>query len=186
MDDPERRPAARFFLSDIYNDRDFSRRNADIARVLPMMQKLLPDASLSTMAGAIELGVLTHALDLRMAGVLHRIAPRRRRLDDELYAAAYRESGSPRLRSRQIDLIVRVGNGLGQTLRMRGIMTLLKLSRAPARAAGSSELQAFLERGVTAFARVDQVQGFVAEIEQHERALIRRLFAGEPAPCGIC
>ena len=68
--DPRRRPAAQFFLSDVYNDRDFSRRDADIARVLPMMQKLLPGALLATLADAIELGLLTHAFTRRLAGVL--------------------------------------------------------------------------------------------------------------------
>ena len=65
--DPARRPAAEFFLTDVYGDHDFSRRDADIARVLPAMQRLLPGALLETVADAIELGALTQALDLRMA-----------------------------------------------------------------------------------------------------------------------
>ena len=81
---PRRRPAAQFFLSDVYYDHDFSRRDADIARVLPMMQRLLPSALLSTVADAIELGLLTHAFDLRMAQRLQTLAPRRRRLDAAL------------------------------------------------------------------------------------------------------
>src|SRR3546814_13512706 len=44
--DPSRRPAAEFFLDDVYGDRDFTRRDADIARVLPMMQRLLPEKML--------------------------------------------------------------------------------------------------------------------------------------------
>ena len=34
--DPARRPAARFFLTDVYGDHDFSQRDADIAKVIPM------------------------------------------------------------------------------------------------------------------------------------------------------
>ncbi|RZA15275.1 MAG: hypothetical protein EOP93_17185, partial [Lysobacteraceae bacterium] len=42
LHDPARRPAARFFLTDVYGDHDFSQRDADIARVIPMMQRVLP------------------------------------------------------------------------------------------------------------------------------------------------
>jgi hypothetical protein len=182
--DPRRRPAAQFFLSDVYNDRDFSRRDADIAKVLPMMQRLLPGALLNTVADAIELGLLTHAFDLRISQCLHEIAPRRRKLDGRLYAQAYRACGLPRLRDRQIDLIARVGLGLGKALRMPGIMTLLKLSRGPAKAAGLSELQGFLERGFAAFSQLGDVREFIAEIEEDEREVARRLFEedGDPFP----
>jgi len=180
--DPQRRPAAQFFLSDVYNDHDFSRRDADIARVLPTMQRLLPVTLLATVADAIELGLLTHAFDLRMAQVLQAIAPRRKRLDAPLYAQAYRQCGLPRLRRHQIHLIGRVGLGLGKALRMPGLSALLTLSRGPARAAGLAELQGFLERGFAAFARLGDVRGFIHEIEQDEHEVARRLLQDHPDP----
>lgn len=180
--DPDRRPAAQFFLSDVYNDHDFSRRDADIARVLPMMQRLLPRTLLATMADAIELGLLTHAFDLRMARVLQDSSPRRRKLDATLYAQAYRQAGLPRLHGHQIDLLARVGLGLGRALRMPGVAVLLKLARSPAKAAGLAELQGFLERGFNAFGQLGDVRGFIAEIEQHEREVAGRLFDGDPDP----
>lgn len=176
--DPTRRAAAEFFLNDVYGDHDFSRRDADIARVVPLMQRLLPDALLASVADAIELGLLTHAFDLRMAQVLESLAPRRRRLDGALYGTAYRACGLPRLRAHQIDLIARVGTDLGRGLKLPGVGLLLRLSRGPAQGAGLSELQAFLERGVEAFARLGDPQAFIAEIEQDERGLSRALFAG--------
>lgn len=182
LSDPRRRPAAQFFLSDVYNDHDFSRRDADIARVLPMMQRLLPGAMLGTLADAIELGVLTHAFDLRMAQVLATLAPRRRTLDGALYAQAYREAGLPRLRHHQIDLIARVGLGLARALHMPGVAMLLKLSRGPARAAGLAELQGFLERGFAAFSQLGDARGFIGEIEADEREVARRLFDDDPEP----
>ncbi len=181
--DPKRRPAAQFFLTDVYNERDFSRRDADIARVLPMMQRLLPGSLLETVADAIELGLLTHAFDLRMAQALQHLAGSPgRRLDADLYAQAYRLVGLPRLRAHQIDLIARVGLGLGHALRLPGVATLLRLSRGPARAAGLSELQGFLERGFAAFAQLGDAERFIGEIERDERAISRRVFAAEPDP----
>ena len=177
LEDPSRRPAAEFFLADVYGDHDFSRRDADIARVLPAMQRLLPAALLETVADAIELGALTQALDLRMAQSLHRIAPRPQPLDMTLYARAYRECGVPRLRARQIALIAEVGNGLARALRMPGVATLLRLSRVPARAAGLSELQGFLERGFEAFAALGDGARFVEEIRREETAFSQALFS---------
>src|SRR5688572_8046543 len=182
LEDPRRRPAAHFFLTDVYGDHDFTQRNADIARVLPMMQKLLPAMLLDTVADGIELGALTQAFDLRMAEAMEDIAPRRRRLDEKLYAEAYRHVGLPRLRSRQVDLIRDVGDGLSGALRLPGIATLLKLSRGPARAAGLAELQGFLERGFTAFAGLGDARSFIGEIEADERDVSRRLFEDDPDP----
>ena len=182
LEDPARRPAARFFLTDVYGDHDFTRRDADIARVIPMMQRLLPAALLDTVADGIALGALTHALDLRMAEALQCMAPRRRTLDDGLYARAYREVGLPRLRARQVALIDDVGTGLSAALRMPGVGTLLRLSRVPARAAGLGELQGFLERGFDAFAGLGDARGFLADIRASETEVMRRLFASEPEP----
>ena len=183
--DPRRRPAAEFFLDDVYGDRDFTRRDADIVRVMPMMKRLLPERLLGTVADAIELGALTQALDLRMAEALDGLAPRRRKLDEGLYARAYRDVGLPRLRARQINLIHRVGVGFGRALKLPGVTALLAFSRGPARLAGLSELQGFLERGVAAFEQLGDTAAFVADIERAERRALERLFADKPDPFGF-
>jgi hypothetical protein len=181
LEDPGTRPAARFFLNDVYGDHDFTRRDADIARVMPMMQGLLPQPLLASVADGIELGVLTHAFDLRMAAALER-SSRSRRLDETSYAQAYRTVGLPRLRGHQIGLIHRVGQGLGTALRMPKVGSLLRFSRLPAKAAGFGELQGFLERGFDAFAQLGDIDGFLDQIDRSERAISRRLFAGEADP----
>lgn len=180
--DPQRRAAALFFLTDVYGDRDFSKRDANVAKVLPMMQRLLPAAVLGTVADGIELGALTHALDLRMAGELQRIAPTRKKLDAGLYGKAYRSVGHERLRTHQIDLIARVGVGLARAVRTPGVAVLLRLSRGPAKASGLGELQGFLERGFAAFSALGDGKAFVADIEKSERVVARRLFKGDPDP----
>ena len=184
LDDPARAPAATFFLGDVYGDRDFTRRDADIARVLPTMRRLLPARLLETVADAIELGALSQALDLRMVEALQAQAPRRRKLDDALYAAAYRQVGRAGLRRRQVRLIGRVGRGFGKALKMRGVSALLAFSRGPARLAGLTGLQGFLERGYDAFDALGDPDAFVAEIERDEGEVSRRLFAGHPDPYG--
>ena len=180
--DPQRRAAALFFLTDVYGDHDFSRRDANVAKVLPMMQRLLPAAVLGTVADGIELGAVTHALDLRMAEALQRLAPARKRLDVALYAKAYREVGHARLRDHQIDLISSVGLGLAKAVRTPGVAMLLRLSRGPAKASGLGELQGFLERGFAAFSAMGDGKAFVDDIEASERLVTQRLFAGDADP----
>lgn len=182
LGDPVRRPAALFFLTDLYGERDFSQRDADIARVIPMMQKLLPAALLKTVADGIELAVLTHALDLRMVEALQALGGRRRSIDADLYARAYRAVGRRRLRARQISLIDEVGHGLWSALRMHGVGALLKLSRVPAHALGFGELQGFLERGFEAFGKLGDAESFLTAIRDNETRVMERLFAGDPDP----
>lgn len=175
------RPAAEFFLDDLYSDRDFSQRDRDIMRVVPLMLRVLPASLLDTLADAITLGALSHALDLR---VLHALiaAGRQRRIDTAAYAAAYRAAGCVRLRARQIDLIVMVGSALGHAVRAPGVAALLRASRVPARLTGLAELQSFLERGFVAFARLPDVHVFLNTIESRERAVSQRLFAADAHP----
>ena len=182
---PHMRPAAEFFLSDLYGDHDVSGRDSGVARIVPRLVRLLPEDFLVTAADAIELGALSHALDLRMVARLQAAHPGRPRLDLARYASAYRATGLPRLRRRQIDLIIEVGEALDEAVRHPMLGRVLKLSRLPARAAGLWDLQQFLERGFAAFAELGGADAFLGSIERQEREASRRLFAGHPAPFAL-
>ena len=130
--DPKMRPAAEFFLSDLYGDKDFSARDRDAARILPLMSRLLPDTLLRAATEAIELAVLSHALDA--------------------------------------------------AVKKHGVHKLLRASRIPAQLAGLSELQAFLERGFTAFDALGGADEFLAAVSKRELAVSERLFGGHPDP----
>ncbi|MFN3842608.1 MAG: FFLEELY motif protein [Rehaibacterium terrae] len=181
---PRTRPAAEFFLSDLYGDHDFSGRDRDVARVVPLMLRLLPPALLEALADAIALGALSHAFDLRIAEALEAEGGGTLEIDQVRYARAYRQVGCPRLRRHQIALIVRVGRTLDRAVHKQGVERLLKLSRLPARAAGLGELQGFLERGFAAFRRLDGAEDFLQVIAGREYEVSRRLFAGHPRPFG--
>ena len=178
--DPQMRAAGRFFLTDLYSDRDFSGRDRDVDRIMPIMVHLLPESMLSAARDAIELHVLSHAFDLRMVDAMAR--RRRRTLDDTRYGEIYRETGLPRLRRRQIGLIVAVGRSLDAAVKRHGVHRILRASRLPARAAGLSELQGFLERGFDAFAQLGGADRFLERVARGEGEVSRRLFAAHPRP----
>ena len=179
---PRMRPAAQFFLTDLYGDKDFSARDRDVARIMPIMSRLLPETLIAAATDAIELAVLSHAFDLRMARSLANRPQPMAPVSVQDYAAAYRETGNPRLRRHQIELVLGVGWTLDAAVRKHGVFKLLRASRFPARAAGLSELQGFLERGFGAFEELDGAGEFLEAIGHRERQVSSRLFDGDPDP----
>jgi hypothetical protein len=182
--DPRTGPATEFFLEDLYGDRDFSDRDRGIARIAPLMGRLLPLDLLSALGQVVALGALSHALDLRVAVALERAGVDPRKIDVATYARAYRSVGLARLRRRQIEAIVDIGRVLDAAVHRPGLDRLLKLSRLPARAAGVGDLQSLLERGFAAFRTLDGASSFLATIAGREERSRGRLLSGEPDPFG--
>lgn len=181
---PRQRPAAEFFLSDLYGDFDVSGRDRNVEQVLPVMRRVLPGKLLGAAADAIELAVLSHAFDLRVAEALHRLTDGSG-ISDAVYAEAYRQAGLPRLRRHQVMLIHQVGVDLDKAVSKPAIGALLRVSRGPAKAAGLGELQSFLERGFSAFRALQGAADFVEEISRRELEVSQRLFAGHPRPFDV-
>jgi hypothetical protein len=182
LDDPRYRPAAQFFLSDIYGSRDFTERDENVERIYPLMVRLLPEAALYTIALAIEANALTTELDRSLAAALLPIMGRRRRIDPATYAQAYRDCANRRQRLHQIDLIVRVGRALDAVVAKPLIYPTLKIMRKPAKAAGLGELQDFLERGFVAFRHMGSANAFLATVAEREKSIMRRIYAADSDP----
>lgn len=182
--DARMRPAAEFFLSDLYGEQDFSERDRSVARVAPIMARLMPLPLLVALGQAVELGALSHSFDLKVAQALDAEGVGAEEIDADAYQRAYREAGCPRLRDRQIALVEDVGHTLDRAVHTMGVERLLRISRLPARAAGVLSLQAFLERGFEAFRQLDGAGDFLDTIASRERAVSARLFEGHPEPFG--
>jgi len=172
------RGAVAFFLDDLYGEHDASWRDRDLARMMPTLVRWLPEAMLGTVADALELDWLSHVLDVRVAQLLE--ASDATTLNAPVYATAYREAGSARERSRQLQLLLTVGRDLESIVRKPFVYGVLKLARGPAASAGLGSLQSFLERGFAAFRQLGSAEHFLSTIERHERATMKALFAGDP------
>ena len=171
-------PAIEFFQSDLYGAGDHSRRDADLARVVPIMTHVLPEAVIRTVACAMELSVLSHDLDRRM---LERLAARSR-LSVAAYCDAFRALANREERERQIALIIETGRALDRYVNKPFLGTTLAAMRHPARAAGLGALQTFLERGFAAFGHMGGAREFLATIQSRETELLNAIFAGDRAP----
>lgn len=175
-------PAAAFFLSDIYGERDFSERDRAVQRAYPVIEKTLPKAALAPIERAMELHDLSVQLDTALAGVLADKLGVRERISEAQYAQGYRLCDNRARRLRQIDLLVAVGKDLDRVVAKPLVRRMLILARRPARMAGFGELQDFLERGFDAFRHMGGADEFIRIIETREKAILERLFAGHPRP----
>ena len=170
--------AITFFSNDLYGPGDFSRRDADLARVVPLLGRVLPRGVLATVAEAMELSVLSYELD---RALLERLGPKAA-LSVRAYCDAYVTAGDRHLRERQTALIVSVGRALDRYVNKPMVRSALAAMRQPARLAGLGALQDLLERGVAAFRRMRGAGEFLTVIEARETALMNAIFAGDRAP----
>jgi hypothetical protein len=183
---PRYRPAAEFFLDELYGDRDISQLERDLARVVPMMARILPAAVLHTAGLALELNALSHELDVRLTQTLVEAFRCHDGLDEVAYVAAYRQCARYDLRHRQLDLVDQLGQDLQRLVPKPFIHTALKLARGPARLAGLGELHRFLDTGFHAFRYMGADAGtFVTTVVGRERAILERIRAGHPRPLDL-
>jgi hypothetical protein len=186
--------AAQFFLEDLYGPKDFSQRDNDIARIVPTLKKLLPEAALATIAQAVELDALSESLDAALIGHLQdSIAENAHEKDvsnqhdleklinEASYADAYRKSANQADRARQIAIVQELGDSLNRLTKIPMLAMTLKLMRGPASAAGLIELHEFLARGFGAFKKMGDAQEFLRTIVGRETQLMHQLFDGKVA-----
>ena len=167
--------AATFFLSDLYGPKDFSERDTEMEKVLPIMTTMLPVSGLRTLLLAVEVDALSERFDAEMVVVLgKRLDQDGLALDD--YAAAYRQVGDREGRELQIRLIGETGEALDALAHKTFAGAALKLMHGPAQLAGLGELHAFLERGFNAFRSLRRADEFLETIVQRERELMVSLF----------
>jgi hypothetical protein len=192
LESPRYRLATRFFLEDLYGEKDFSQRDAELGRVIPTLTRFLPDQALTTIADAIELDALSEYLDQKMA--LEGLETQGADWSSERYGQAYRAvanqtgigfdgttSGST-FRARQLGLVPKIGQTLDKLVKNPFLGGLLAGMAGPARLAGVPTMHDFLTRGFKAFQSMRGAQDFIAKIDERERALSDRILGGEGIP----
>lgn len=164
------KPAVEFFINELYGPNDFSQRDHDIARIVPKMSKFLPESALQSLASALHLNTLSFELDFDLAKKL---------VDTEInrdsYAKAYVDCNNLATRQQQIDYIRTLGNDLADVVKMKGISSLLFISRKPAKMAGVLALHEFLEKGFKSFKNIGNVEDFITPVIDKEHQIMQLL-----------
>lgn len=179
---PRYAAAAGFFLDELYGPADFTRRDAQFARVVPALTRLFPTEVVDTVAQLARLHALSERLDTRMAErlpapaaeALHMEPPA---IDAQSYGDAWRACGQPEARQTQIDLTLAVGAALDRLTTKPWLRQSLRLMRSPAQMAGLAELQHFLETGFDTFRAMRGAGEFLNTVREREQALAAALFA---------
>lgn len=166
--------AARFFLEELYGPSDFSRRDAEFARIVPALVRLFPEEVVRTVESLGALHALSERFDTAMGRALGGDATATLAPGD--YAQAWRLCGDAPGRQRQIGLVRTVGESIDRLTRVPMLRTSLRLMRGPARASGLGTLQAFLESGFDHFHAMRGADAFLSVIEARETALAEALF----------
>ena len=166
--------AARFFLDELYGPEDFSTPDAEFARIVPALARLFPDEIVRTVERLAALHALSERLDSQMARALSADD-----VDASSYVLAWRTTGQPEARAEQVRLTLEVGCALNRFTRNPLLRHSLRAMRGPARAAGMSALQGFLERGFETFRAMRGAEGFLAVVVEREEAFGRALFSAD-------
>ena len=179
--------AARFFLEELYSDKDYAERDVQFARIAGTIEKLFPAQVVETAVALAELHAKTEALDQQLAQAW--LAPQSASLAPGLrYVAAWRAVGRRADREDQLHVVLQIGAQMARLTRTPGLRMMLRMMRAPAAAAGMAALQRFLESGFDTFAgmarRPGGAEGFLDIIRARESALIAALFDEELVACG--
>ncbi|HEY84121.1 MAG TPA: hypothetical protein G4N96_03275 [Chloroflexi bacterium] len=181
-DNPRYSALYRFFLEDIYAPKDFSRRNLDGERLYRFLRRFFSPQALRAMTLTLELSALTEELDNALLEALVNQLDFSNTLTETMYAKAYRLCDNYAKREKQIELIVAVARRVNRFARMSFVAPSLRLARGPAKQAGLSELHGFFERGLLALKNTRDVDPFLQIVEERERRILKKIFAGEPEP----
>ncbi|MEM7611214.1 MAG: hypothetical protein AAF270_06030 [Pseudomonadota bacterium] len=156
-------------------------RDRELARVVPAMTRLLPAAALSALAVAMELNARVLQINLNIERELRGKLAAAEPISERDYCLASRtvcDIGECRT---LVAMTRSAGESLERIIKVPMIGSLLRSMRLPARLAGVSDLQQFLEKGFRTVTAVDDVHTFLDVMEQRMSAVFERVFLADLA-----
>ncbi len=184
LQSPRYQTAARFFLYELYSDKDYAERDQQFARIAGTIAKLFPQSVVNTAAALAQVHALTERLDDAMAREYLALEIKEPFSNEVArYIACWRLVADPSARHQQLAAVLSLGQSLDDLTGKPGLRTLLKMMRGPAAAAGLGSLQKFLESGFDAFQTMRGADEFLKLIAKRETDWIDRLFEDESVAC---
>jgi hypothetical protein len=184
LNSPRYKSAARFFLVELYGEKDYAERDQQFARIAGTIAKLFPQMVVNTAAALADVHALTERLDDLMARCWMASATEQPDLSKEArYIQCWRAVPDAAARQQQLRVVLALGKSLNDLTRKPGLRTLLKMMRGPATAAGLASLQKFLESGFDAFAEMRGADEFLTLIDERETQWMRCLFNEDAVAC---
>jgi len=164
-----------FVVSDLAGT-EISERDLEIQRVVPAMIRILPGKALRTIASGMEMNARILELNLSIYKTYHRQNNDATIYTEKKYCIAAREATSLGECIELISLTKQLGYDLERIVRIPLIGLSLKAMRKPASLAGFSSLQLFLEKGYSAFSKLDSVDQFLRTTETKMRQMFEHIY----------
>lgn len=170
--------AVDFVVSDLTGI-NISDRDRDIARVAPIMSRMLPEKALQALASAMELNA--RVLEINLS--IYRALFENRAVNDEIsesdYRLACRIASSLDECLELVHLIEDIGRSLDHVIGIPMIGVTLKTMRIPARLTGFAALQVFLEKGYVTFVALEDVDQFLDDITLRMTEVFTEIFTAD-------
>ncbi|MEM7281971.1 MAG: hypothetical protein AAF438_10130 [Pseudomonadota bacterium] len=174
------RDALDFVITDLIGV-GISKRDQDLARVVPMMTKVLPTKALDTVAAAMELNARTLEINARICRGLFQNSSGEPDFSEREYLQGCRATSELEEYLELIALTAQVGESLGRVTRIPMIGFTLRAMRSPAKLSGFGHLQTFLEQGYRTFRKIKQVDQFLVDINERMIEIFTQIYTG-PLP----
>jgi hypothetical protein len=185
LQDAQMGPAALFFLTELYGEQEFGRRDAQFARIAGTVERIFPQSVVQTTTLLAQLHALSESLDACMVQVWISFAsdepmnaPQHAALYQRLWQALLKMPSYQHARATQIQAAHDLGTQLQRHTQVPGLRLMLKMMRGPAMAAGLQDLQRFLECGFDTFGQLGKsrkVPLFLETIATREKAWLAEL-----------
>ena len=172
---PDYSAAVDFVVSDLIGI-EVSKRDHDLARIVPIMSKMLPEKALRTIAAAMQLNAGVLDINRSICRTLFADKHIDSVISESDYRAACRQASSLDECLELVRLIDNVGRSLDHVIRIPLIGITLKAMRAPARLAGFGALQLFLEQGYKTFVALEDVDQFLDDITNRMTEVFTKIF----------
>lgn len=172
---PDYAAAVAFVVSDLTGI-GISRRDHDIARVAPIMSRMLPDKAVHTMAAAMRLNARVLEINLAICRGLYEDRRGDAEFTEAEYCVACRQANSLNETLELIHLTEDIGRNLHHIIRIPMIGVTLRAMRTPARLTGFAALQTFLEKGYETFSALEDVDQFLHDITLRMTEVFTRIF----------
>ena len=152
------------------------RRDQDIARIVPIMSKLLPEKVLRTVAAAMRLNARVLEINLSICRVLYGMKSGDEAFSETDYCVASRRAGRLDECLELVKLTMEVGRNLDHVIHIPMVGSLLKAMRMPARLWGFAAMQEFLEQGYTTFDALEDADKFLNIMGNRMIDILTRVF----------
>lgn len=171
-----RAAAVDFVVSDLTGI-NISERDQELARVVPVMSRMLPDKALNAVATAMELNARVLGVNLSICRELHEEISIDTEITEASYCSACRRASQLEECLELVHLTAELGRSLDDVIRIPMMGLMLRAMRTPVRLAGFGVLQSFLETGYKTFNALEDVDRFLDDMTVRMTEVFTRIFA---------